>query len=89
MPGVVAETIISDIPLRASVSNSIFLYGAQPGIRSKQNLAFIYLIDEQGVAALGAKLIAGHAFDPPSVLPANDEKLSNECFNKLPPERSS
>jgi putative ABC transport system permease protein len=86
MPGVLAATMISDIPLRASVNNSMFLYGARPGIPSKQNLAFIYLIDEQGVTALGAKLVAGHAFDPATVLPATDEKLSNEFFNTLPPE---
>jgi putative ABC transport system permease protein len=86
MPGVVAATMISDIPLRASVNNTMFLYGARPGIPSKQNLAFIYLIDEQGVTALGAKLVAGHAFDPATVLPATDEKLSNAFFNTLPPE---
>ena len=86
MPGVVSATMISDIPLRASVSNTMFLYGARPGIRSKQNLAFIYLIDEQGIAALGVKLIAGQSFDPATVLPATDEKLSNAFFNTLPPE---
>lgn len=86
MPGVVAATMISDIPLRASANNTMFLYGARPGIPSKQNLAFIYLIDEQGVAALGAKLIAGHAFDPATVLPATDENLGNAFFNTLPPE---
>ena len=86
MPGVASATMISDIPLRASVSNTMFLYGARPGIRSKQNLAFIYLIDEQGIAALGVKLIAGQSFDPATVLPATDEKLSNAFFNTLPPE---
>jgi putative ABC transport system permease protein len=86
MPGVVAATMISDIPLRASASNNGFLYGARPGIQSKQNLAFIYLIDEQGVTALGVKLIAGRPFDPATVLPATDEKLSNAFFNTLPPE---
>ena len=86
MPGVASATMISDIPLRASVSNTMFLYGARPGIRSKQNLAFIYLTDEQGIAALGVKLIAGQSFDPATVLPATDEKLSNAFFNTLPPE---
>lgn len=86
MPGVVAATMISDIPLRGSVDNQMFLYGARPGIPSKQNLAFLYLIDEQGVAALGAKLIAGHGFDAATVLPLTDEKRSDAFFNTLPPE---
>ena len=72
LPGVVAATLTSSIPLSGSGSSSGFM--AQPGeINPETSVpANRFEVDEQGVAALGIKLSAGRAFDAHEILPATD-----------------
>jgi putative ABC transport system permease protein len=69
IPGVKAASIISNIPLSGGGSSSGFQ--AKPGQATPEESipGNTYLIDEQGVAALGITLSAGRAFDAQEILP--------------------
>jgi len=71
MPGVKAATLISNIPLSGGGSASGFQ--AKPGeVHPDQSIGGnTYLVDEQGVAALGIKLIAGRPFEAQEIQPAS------------------
>jgi len=70
LPGVVAATLTSAIPLSGSGSSSGFM--AQPGEMNPETAvpANTFEVDEQGVAALGIKLSAGRSFEAHEILPA-------------------
>ncbi|TAK56618.1 MAG: FtsX-like permease family protein [Gammaproteobacteria bacterium] len=66
LPGVVAASVTSAVPLLDS--------GSSAGIRNAPGLkagrqANIFEMDEQGLAALGVRLVAGRAFSAEEILP--------------------
>jgi putative ABC transport system permease protein len=69
IPGVKAAGVISNIPLSGSGSSSGFK--GKPGeVTPEENIpANTYLVDEQGVDALGITLSAGRAFEPHEIQP--------------------
>ncbi len=69
IPGVVAASITSNIPLSGGGSSSGFQ--AQPGEATPEESipGNTYEIDEQGVAALGITLSAGRPFEAHEILP--------------------
>ena len=72
LPGVKAASVISNIPLSGGGSSSG--YQAKPGQATPEESipGNTYLIDEQGVAALGITLSAGRAFEPQEIQPPSD-----------------
>ncbi|HEY7753218.1 MAG TPA: FtsX-like permease family protein [Steroidobacteraceae bacterium] len=70
LPGVRVAGLISNIPLSGSGSSSGFQ--ARPGETNPERTVpgNTYLIDEQGVEALGITLSAGRAFEPQEIQPA-------------------
>lgn len=69
IPGVQAASVISNIPLSGGGNSSGFQ--ARPGETNPEKTVpgNTYLIDEQGVDALGITLSAGRAFEPQEILP--------------------
>jgi putative ABC transport system permease protein len=59
LPGVVAASYTSGVPMSDSGSSSTFRTGAGKGPEVHAN---IYAVDEQAIAAFGVKLLAGRAF---------------------------
>jgi putative ABC transport system permease protein len=72
LPGVKAASVISNIPLSGGGNSSGFK--ARPGESTPDALVAgnTYLIDEQGVDALGIKLAAGRAFESQEIQPPAD-----------------
>jgi putative ABC transport system permease protein len=72
LPGVKAAGVISNIPLSGSGSSSG--YQAKPGEATPEESIPVntYLIDEQGVAALGITLSSGRAFEPQEIQPPSE-----------------
>jgi putative ABC transport system permease protein len=72
IPGVKAAGVISNIPLSGGGSSSGFQ--AQPGEATPEQTVpgNTYLIDEQGIEALGVRLAMGRAFEPQEILPPVD-----------------
>jgi putative ABC transport system permease protein len=72
MPGVKAASLISNIPLSGGGSSSG--YQARPGeVTPKETVpGNTYLVDEQGVEALGITLSAGRNFLPSEIQPPSD-----------------
>jgi putative ABC transport system permease protein len=60
MPGVVAAAALSGIPMSGGGTQSG--YGTVPDPEKATVIANVYEMDEQGVAALGVKLLSGRAF---------------------------
>lgn len=72
IPGVKAASITSNIPLSGGGSSSGFQ--AKPGEATPEESipGNTYLIDEQGVAALGITLASGRAFEPQEIQPPSE-----------------
>jgi putative ABC transport system permease protein len=71
LPGVVAASLSSNIPLSGSGSSNGFT--AKPSVPGDESApANNYEMDEQGIAALGVRLAAGRNFEPHEVLPPTD-----------------
>ncbi|HEY8266872.1 MAG TPA: FtsX-like permease family protein [Steroidobacteraceae bacterium] len=72
LPGVKAASVISNIPLSGGGSSSGFQN--RPGEVTPDETVGgnTYDIDEQGVEALGIKLISGRNFEAQEILPPND-----------------
>ena len=72
LPGVKAASLFSNIPLSGGGSSSG--YQARPGqVGPKETMpANKYDVDEQAIAALGVKLIAGRPFEPQEILPPSE-----------------
>jgi len=72
IPGVIAASVTSNIPLSGGGSSSGFQ--AKPGEATPEESVpgNTYLIDEQGVAALGITLSSGRAFEPQEILPPSE-----------------
>jgi putative ABC transport system permease protein len=72
IPGVKAASMISNIPLSGSGSSSGFQ--AKPGEATPEQSipGNTYLVDEQGVAALGITLSSGRPFEPQEILPPSE-----------------
>jgi putative ABC transport system permease protein len=61
LPGVVAATIISSVPLSGGGSST--MYFTQPGEKGVSSPVNYFEIDEHGLDTLGVKLVAGRNFD--------------------------
>jgi len=72
IPGVKAASLMSSIPLSGGGSASGFQ--ARPGEPTPGDNVDgnTYDVDEQAIAALGVKLIAGRAFEPQEILPPSE-----------------
>jgi len=72
IPGVKAASMISNIPLSGGGSSSGFQ--AKPGEATPEQSipGNTYLVDEQGVAALGITLSSGRPFEPQEILPPSE-----------------
>jgi len=72
IPGVIAASVTSNIPLSGGGSSSG--YQAKPGEATPEESVPVntYLIDEQGVAALGITLSSGRAFEPQEIQPPSE-----------------
>jgi putative ABC transport system permease protein len=72
LPGVKAASLISNIPLSGGGNGSGFK--VKPGEIAPDDAVpgNTYLIDEQGVAALGIKLSSGRPFEPQEIEPATE-----------------
>jgi putative ABC transport system permease protein len=65
MPGVIAATPAAQVPLSGSGSSSRFF--SEPNEKGNSEPIAYYDMDQQGLAALGAKLASGKAFDPENI----------------------
>jgi putative ABC transport system permease protein len=88
IPGVIAASITSNIPLSGGGSSSGFQ--AKPGVATPDESipGNTYEIDEQGVAALGIKLSSGRTFEASEILPpskvydSSPQAIVTEAFAK-------
>jgi putative ABC transport system permease protein len=69
IPGVKAASVVSNIPLSGGGSSSGFQAKLGQVTPEESIPGNTYLVDEQGVEALGIKLAAGRAFEPHEILP--------------------
>jgi putative ABC transport system permease protein len=86
MPGVVAATTISAIPL--SGDGFDMTYYTKVGQKGIGQFAGYFYVDEGGLDALGVKLVAGRSFDPAIVLQPPDGTSFGDLLTlaRLPPE---
>jgi putative ABC transport system permease protein len=61
LPGVAAATTINAVPLSGGGSSTA--YYTEPGEKGKTSPGNYFEVDEQGIAALGVKLVEGRNFD--------------------------
>jgi len=75
LPGVLAASNINHVPLSGSASAS--LYGATPDPEKTNIPANYFHIDEQGLTALGVKLVEGRAFNEIEIHYSEDPNSSD------------
>jgi putative ABC transport system permease protein len=80
LPGVVAATTVNAIPLSGGgASTSLY---TEPGEKGQRGDTNYFLVDEQGIEALGLELVEGRNFDPTIVrkVPRNTSEFSPEVI---------
>jgi putative ABC transport system permease protein len=87
LDGVIAATVINNVPL-SGAGSSAFLYRTSERKTSNMVFAFFNEMDEQGLQALGSRIIAGRSFRKEEILPPmNDSNISRPLPHIVVTER--